>query len=84
MNAETLITRFDDKPFRFVFKTLVRTVSENEGQDLCLKYRQENIDKTLPGHALEVDLRPAFERPLAEVQPKFASVPWEPSHLTQS
>jgi hypothetical protein len=77
MAIETLVTRFDDKPFRFIFKSLVRNVPYEEGRELCLKYRQKNIETTLPGHALEVDLRPAFQKPLAAVQPKFASVPWE-------
>jgi hypothetical protein len=52
-------------------------VSEEEARELSLKYAQQNIDTPLsPSQALEVDLRPAFEKPLAEVQPKFASVPW--------
>jgi hypothetical protein len=29
------------------------------------------------GHALEVDFRPAFEKPLDQVDPKFKAVPWE-------
>ena len=77
MNSETKTTRFCDKPFGFIFKSLVRNVSEEEGRELCLRYRQKHIGQTLHGQALEVDLRPAFEKPLNEVEPKFACVPWD-------
>ena len=36
MAGETLVTPFDDKPYKFIFKSLVREVSEEEGRKLCL------------------------------------------------
>jgi hypothetical protein len=44
MTIGTLVTRFDDKPFRFIFKSLVRNVSYEEGQELCLKYPAARIE----------------------------------------
>jgi hypothetical protein len=74
---------FRRQAVQILFKTSVRSVSEDEARELSLKYAQQNVEATLPGHALEVDLRPAFEQPLAEVQLKFASVPWESSRKPQ-
>ncbi len=76
MTTEPLETRAEDGDFKFIFKTFGRKLSAEEAQQLCLKYRGEHIKRTL-GHALEVDLRPAFEKPLDEVKPKFNAVPWK-------
>jgi hypothetical protein len=76
METESLETRTEDGEFKFIFKTLGRRLSAEEAQFLCLEYRGEHIDKT-SGQALEVDLRPAFEKSLDQVDPQFKAVPWE-------
>jgi hypothetical protein len=76
MANESLETRAEDGDFKFIFKTLGRKLSAEEAQFLCLEYRREYVERIL-GQALEVDLRPAFEKSLDEVEPKFRAVPWE-------
>jgi hypothetical protein len=74
MENKTFETLVDDKPLKFIFKSLVRELSSAEAEQLCLKYRGDNIDKTPHGYALEVDLRPAFEKPLDQVEPTCRAV----------
>jgi hypothetical protein len=76
MATESFETRAEDGDFKFIFKTFGRELSAEEAQFLCIEYRREYVERIL-GHALEVDLRPAFERTLDEVEPKFQAVPWE-------
>jgi hypothetical protein len=76
MTTESLETRAEDGDFKFIFKTLGRKLSAEEAQFLSLEYRGEHVDRIL-GQALEVDLRPAFEKSLDQVEVKFRAVPWK-------
>jgi hypothetical protein len=76
MTTESLETRTEDGDFKFIFKTLGRKLSAEEAQFLSLEYRGEHVDRIL-GQALEVDLRPAFEKSLDQVELKFRAVPWK-------
>jgi hypothetical protein len=76
MGKETFETPVDDEPFKFIFKSLVRRPSSEEVHELYLKYREANINETPHGSALEVDLRPAFEKPLDQVEPTRRWLPW--------
>jgi hypothetical protein len=55
----------------FTFASLDRHLSGEECEELAAKYFETHQKTTLPGEALFVDLRPAFQKPLAEVTPKF-------------
>ena len=70
-----------DEPFRsdyeflkgvdYIFVSLDRNLSGEACLELAEKYFEAHKRVTLPGHLLRVDLRPAFQKPLADVTPKF-------------
>jgi hypothetical protein len=74
-----------DEPFRtnysprrgedYIFVSLDRYLEGEECDELALKYFEIHTDKTSPGEALLVDLRPAFRKPLADVTPVCRAVP---------
>jgi hypothetical protein len=49
----------------------VRHLSGEECALLAVEYFEEHRDTTLPGEVLFVDLRPAFQKDLADVTPQF-------------
>jgi hypothetical protein len=53
----------------FIFITLDRMLNGGECEALCQKYFQEHKDRTIPGEALLIDLRPAFQKPLVQSPP---------------
>jgi hypothetical protein len=55
--------------FDYIFTTLERKLNGQECEALCEKYFQKHKDLTIPGEALWVDLRPAFEKPLDQIVP---------------
>ena len=55
----------------YTFASLVRHLSGDECKELAAEYFEKHRDTTLPGEALFIDLRPAFQKPLADVTPKF-------------
>jgi hypothetical protein len=55
----------------YTFASLVRHLTDEECALLVVEYFEEHRDTTLPGEALFVDLRPAFQKPLADVKPQF-------------
>jgi hypothetical protein len=55
----------------YTFASLVRHLSGDECKELAAEYFEKHRDTTLPGETLFVDLRPAFQKPLADVTPKF-------------
>jgi hypothetical protein len=55
----------------YTFASLVRHLTGEESALLAVEYFEEHRDTTLPGEALFVDLRPAFQKDLADVTPQF-------------
>jgi hypothetical protein len=60
------------KPVVFIFLSFDRKLKGEECQELAQKYFDTHFKTTLPGEPLIVDLRPAFQKPLSEVTPKFS------------
>jgi hypothetical protein len=73
MNTDDIfLTRCTHMPgVDYTFASLVRHLSGEECAELAAEYFEKHRDTTLPGEALFVDLRPAFQKPLADVTPKF-------------
>jgi hypothetical protein len=73
-----------DKPFltrfewfsgvHYIFASLERPLSDGECESLGEKYFETHKRMTLPGQVLFVDLRPAFRKPLTDVEPQFCAV----------
>jgi hypothetical protein len=55
----------------YTFASLDRHLTGQECETLAGKYFDEHHRMTLPGQTLFVDLRPAFQKPLVEITPKF-------------
>jgi hypothetical protein len=55
----------------YTFASLVRHLTGEECALLAAEYFEEHRDTTLPGEVLFVDLRPAFQKDLADVAPQF-------------
>jgi hypothetical protein len=53
----------------YIFVTFGRKVNGEECDTLCERFLKKNQELTIPGEALLIDLRPAFEMPLASVTP---------------
>jgi hypothetical protein len=58
----------------FTFASLDRHLTDNECEALVEKYIETHHKMTLPGEVLWIDLRPAFQKPLADVTPKLYRV----------
>jgi hypothetical protein len=58
----------------YIFVSLDRNLSGEECHEVAEKYFETHKRMTLPGQMLRVDLRPAFQKPLAYVTPKFRAV----------
>jgi hypothetical protein len=73
MNTDNVfLTHYTHMPgVDYTFASLVRHLSGEECTELAAEYFETHRDTTLPGEALFVDLRPAFQKPLADVTPKF-------------
>jgi hypothetical protein len=60
------------KPVDYIFLSLDRNLAGEECEQLAKEYFETHNKMTLPGEPLIVDLRPAFQKPLSEVTPKFS------------
>ena len=71
-NDEAFTTNYTYMPgVYYTFASLDRNLTGEECETLAKKYFDEHKRTTLPGQKLFVDLRPAFQKPLAEITPKF-------------
>ena len=81
-NAESFSTKYTyikadekhpmSKPVDYIFLSLDRKLTGDECDQLAAEYFETHNKMTLPGEPLIVDLRPAFQKPLSEVTPKFS------------
>ncbi len=60
------------KPVDYIFLSFDRELTGQECDQLAQEYFETHNKMTLPGEPLIVDLRPAFQKPLSEVTPKFS------------
>jgi hypothetical protein len=60
------------KPVDYIFLSFGRNLTGEECEQLAQEYFETHNKMTLPGQPLIVDLRPAFQKPLSEVTPKFS------------
>lgn len=60
------------KPVDYIFLSFDRNLTGEECEQLAQEYFEIHNKTTLPGEPLIIDLRPAFQRPLSEVTPKFS------------
>jgi hypothetical protein len=77
MNTNIIVTEGEwHYGLHFIYLTIERSPDGQEFDELCSNYFEKHKAITLPGEALLIDLRPAFESSLNDVVPKsFCSVP---------
>jgi hypothetical protein len=61
------------KPVDYLFLSFNRALKGEECEQLAQEYFETHNKMTLAGEPLIVDLRPAFQKPLSEVTPKFST-----------
>jgi hypothetical protein len=72
LDTKIFLTHCERSPgVHYVFMSLRRTVSKEECEALYKKYSETHQKGALPGEALWVDLRPAFQKPLSDVTSIF-------------